>query len=91
MSSKKSTSKKSNRERAAQPRKRAGIVVIHTSDNDGLTLNDEGRSNGQRRKQPYQLNPESTEEREKRLAARKALTLKAFRIAYDNHHRRKPS
>ena len=29
---------------------------------------------------------ETEEEREKRLAKRRALTLKAFQIAYDNHH-----
>lgn len=40
---------------------------------------------------PYRLNPESSEEMEKRLAKRKALTLKAFGIAYNNHHIRKVS
>jgi len=49
------------------------------------------RNNGGARKQPYHINPETREEREKRLAARKALTLKAFEIAYENHHRRKAS
>jgi hypothetical protein len=29
---------------------------------------------------------ETEEEREKRLARRMALTLRAFQIAYDNHH-----
>ncbi|HKS27653.1 MAG TPA: hypothetical protein VJS44_07530 [Pyrinomonadaceae bacterium] len=54
-------------------------------------LADEGDSNGHRRKRPYRINPESEEERAKRLAARKALTLKAARIAYENHHGRKAS
>jgi hypothetical protein len=43
---------------------------------------------------PTRRNPETSEEREKRekrLAARKALTLKAFRMAYENHHSRKSS
>lgn len=40
---------------------------------------------------PHQLNPESKEDREKRLAKRKALTLKAFSIAYKNQHPRKAS
>ncbi|MDT7779513.1 MAG: hypothetical protein QOC99_2025 [Acidobacteriota bacterium] len=40
---------------------------------------------------PIRRNPEIAEEREKRLAARKALTLKAFRIAYENNHRRHSS
>jgi hypothetical protein len=34
---------------------------------------------------------ETEEEREKRLAARKALTLRAFRMTYENRHRRKTS
>jgi hypothetical protein len=42
-------------------------------------------------KHPRYVNPETREEREKRLAARKALTLKAFEIAYENNHRRKAS
>jgi hypothetical protein len=37
---------------------------------------------------PARLNPESPEEREKRLAARKALTLRAFRMTYENHRRK---
>jgi hypothetical protein len=49
------------------------------------------KRNGRARKEPAQLNPESAEERKLRLAARKALTLKAARIAYENHHRRKAS
>jgi hypothetical protein len=48
-------------------------------------------TNGRSRKQPYRINPETTEERVKRLAARKALTLKAFEMAYENHRRRKAS
>jgi hypothetical protein len=40
---------------------------------------------------PIRRNPDIAEEREKRLAARKALTLKAFRMAYENHHSRKSS
>jgi hypothetical protein len=35
--------------------------------------------------------PETAKEREKRLAEREALTLRAFQIAYENHHPRKPS
>lgn len=48
-----------------------------------------GNSNGTRYEQPLYKNPESKEEREKRLKKREALTLKAFRIAYENHHQRK--
>lgn len=33
--------------------------------------------------------PLSPEEEAKRLARRKALTLRAFQTAYDNHHRRR--
>jgi hypothetical protein len=34
---------------------------------------------------------ETEEEREKRLAARRSLTLRAFRMTYENRHRRKTS
>jgi hypothetical protein len=37
---------------------------------------------------PALINPESSEEREKRLAARKALTLRAFRMTYENRRRK---
>jgi hypothetical protein len=37
---------------------------------------------------PVRLNPESAEERRKRLAARKALTLRAFRTTYENRRRK---
>ncbi|HEX8650957.1 MAG TPA: hypothetical protein VF708_08940 [Pyrinomonadaceae bacterium] len=47
--------------------------------------------NGKGDKQPVYLNPETNEDREKRLAARKALTLKAFKMAYENRRRRKAS
>jgi hypothetical protein len=48
-------------------------------------------SNGKDYEQPHYKNPETAEEREKRLAKREALTLQAFQIAYDNHHQRKSS
>jgi len=38
---------------------------------------------------PTYIPGETPEEREKRLAARKALTLKAFQSAYENHQRRR--
>ncbi|MDT5062401.1 MAG: hypothetical protein QOH63_2860 [Acidobacteriota bacterium] len=78
---KKSTIKKS---------KRLAATANTTSVLVGNELSLSSRSNGAR-KQPYHINPETNEEREKRLAARKALTLKAARIAYENHHRRKAS
>ena len=37
---------------------------------------------------PVYLNPETQEEREKRLAARKALTLRAFQTTYENRRRK---
>jgi hypothetical protein len=48
-------------------------------------------SNGTRYEQPLYKNPESKEEREKRLKKREALTLRVFKMAYENHHRRKAS
>lgn len=40
---------------------------------------------------PVRINPESKEKREKRLAARKLRTVRAFQMAYEDHHRRKDS
>jgi hypothetical protein len=45
------------------------------------------QSNGTHYERPVHLNPETKEQREKRLTKRAKLTLKAFRIAYENHHR----
>jgi hypothetical protein len=78
---KNNTAKKSKR--LAATAKTAYVLV-----GNGLSLS--SRSNGAR-KRPYRINPETNEEREKRLAARKTLTLKAAHIAYENHHRRKAS
>lgn len=97
MSSKKSVTKKSKR-RTSTPRAgriwhgdespNIGYTLVS---GDKLSLSPSTRSNGSARKQPQRINPETDEQREKRLAARKALTLKAARIAYENHHRRKAS
>ena len=40
---------------------------------------------------PYRINGESDEDREKRLAKRKALTLKIFQDAYEDNRRRTTS
>jgi hypothetical protein len=90
MSSKKSASKGSKKIKTKRRSKTMGARV--TAISSGLTefALSSGR-NGKGDKKPYYLNPETKEEREKRLAARKALTLKAFRMAYENHHRRKSS
>jgi hypothetical protein len=44
------------------------------------------RSNGRHIERPHRINPETSEEREKRLKKRKALTLKVFKVAFDNNH-----
>ncbi|HEY0321920.1 MAG TPA: hypothetical protein VGC66_13240 [Pyrinomonadaceae bacterium] len=90
MSSKKRASKKSKKAGAAQSRSKGRIARAY-GDNRKFMLTDRDDSNGHRHKQPHLINPESDKEREKRLAARKALTLKAARIAYENNHRRKAS
>ena len=48
-------------------------------------------SNGTRYEQQRIRNPADPKEREKMLEKRKKLTLKAFRIAYEDHHHRKAS
>ena len=48
-------------------------------------------TNGASYKRPYRINPETAEGREKRLEKRKALTLRAFKLAYENHNGQKVS
>ncbi len=43
-------------------------------------------SNSTHIERPYRINPETPEEREKRLEKRKALTLKVFKWAFDNNN-----
>jgi hypothetical protein len=65
----------------------------------GLTSRGNGKQTGQSARTvpaagstPLQrLAGETEEEREKRLAARRALTLRAFQTTYENRHRRKTS
>ena len=49
--------------------------------------NERAASNGTREYQQIK-NPETGEEREKWLEKRDKLTLRAFQIAYENHHRK---
>ena len=52
--------------------------------------NERGGSNGTREYQRIR-NPQTAEEREKWLEKRDKLTLRAFQMAYENHHQRKAS
>ena len=90
MSSKKSASKGSKKRKSTRRGKTTGARVTVISSDKAESGLPSGR-NGKGDKQPYYLNSETEEEREKRLAARKALTLKTFEIAYANHHGRKAS
>jgi hypothetical protein len=54
-------------------------------------ISDEDASNGSSRECRQIKSPQTGEEREKWLAKRDALTLRAFQIAYKNHHQRKSS
>ena len=79
---KKSATKNSTRRRVSKPseeKERRSLVFVRE------------RFNGTRYEQPLQRNSETDEEREERLAKREALTLQAFKIAYENHHQRKAS
>jgi hypothetical protein len=69
----------------AKRAKHAPILTLFYGDEE------DSRSNGKHYEEPCYKNPESAEEREKRLTKREALTLRAFQIAYDNHHPRKSS
>jgi len=66
-----------------------GLAVTLTGDQRDLLADTEYGKEFQ--PGPVRVNPESKEKREKRLAARKARTLRAFQMAYEDHHRRKAS
>jgi hypothetical protein len=80
---KKPVSKKSMPRRASKP---AGSRLSSLSSKETHVS-----SNGKHHERPHHKKLETDEEREKRLAKREALTLRAFQIAYDNHHPRKSS
>ena len=90
MPSKKSASKGSKKGKTTRRSKTTGARVS-TMSSDMVEFSLPSGRNGKGDKQPVYLKDETIEEREKRLAARKALTLKAFKMAYENHHRRKAS
>ena len=90
MSSKKSASKGSKKRRTIRRGKAIGARAS-TISNDMIGFELPSGRNGKGHKRPYYLDSETKEDREKRLAARKALTLKTFRMAYENHHRRQSS
>lgn len=59
--------------------------------NSALKVSDDAKTNRSNLARPFYIEGESPEEREKRLAKRKALTLKIFQMAYDAHNSRKAS
>jgi RIO-like serine/threonine protein kinase len=95
MSSKKSNKKNLRKASIKSSRNGSKLVRVHSDENFGIMLSDEGDNmleiDYTDFPQPIYLNPESAEEREKRLAKRKARTLRIFRTAYENHHGRKAS
>lgn len=82
---KKPVAKKSARRRVVKRVQPGPTLTLFYGDEEDFS------SNGTRYEQPRHKNPETAEEREKRLAKREALTLRAFQIAYDNNHPRKSS
>ncbi|MEK6289676.1 MAG: hypothetical protein AABO57_28505 [Acidobacteriota bacterium] len=73
--------------RKARPRANGsgGLAVTLTGDRQDLIA--DTRYGEESHPGPVRINPESKEKREKRLAARKARTLRAFQMAYEDHHR----
>ena len=83
MSVKKTTKKKPKKARSTANRngKPKAIGYLGARDNSVLPLYMVEASHPF----PVYLNPESAEEREKRMAKRKARTLRIFQTAYENH------
>lgn len=61
-------------------------ALIYSSKNELPSLTN--GSNGKHVERPFRINPETPEEREKRLKARKTLTLKVFKWAFDNNRKK---
>ena len=106
VATKKSDSNSKRRGRARKPESHAGIKVVRVhggvarrsritrGEGTLLTLGlhgESGSSNGTRYEHQRIKNTADPKEREKMLEKRKKLTLEAFRIAYEDHHRRKRS
>lgn len=95
MSSKKLNGKNVGKASTGSSRNGTKLIRLHGGRNVGIMLSDEDeptlKSDLTATPQPIYLNPESSEEREKRLAKRKARTLRIFQKAYENHHSRKVS
>lgn len=81
------SSKKKTAAQRSKPRRRAEKLLPETSAWSG-DLPGENASNGSSRECQQIKNPQTGDDREKRLAKRDALTLRAFQIAYENHHRK---
>jgi hypothetical protein len=95
MPSKKSSRKRAKKANLASIGNGAQLARFHGDENtsrvwsgeaDDMLARDDGEGS---QPQPRYLNPETPEEREKRLAERKALTLRIFQSAYENHRQRR--
>jgi hypothetical protein len=75
--------KKAKEKKGSRSHDSEGSCITYLYGNGGGALPDSGVYPS-----PVHLNPESREEREKRLAARKALTLRAFQTTYENRRRK---
>ena len=65
----------------------SGLLAVTLTDDQKDLLGDTGYGE-ESVPGPVRINPESKEKREKRLAARKARTLRAFQMAYEDHRRK---
>ena len=76
----------SNGLRPKTPGRKSNVAFVSSSSE--ITVGSRSVSDPPR---PYRLNRESADEREKRLAKRKALTLKVFQQAYEDYNVQKLS
>ena len=84
-SRKKTVSSKTIRHRARKPAEPSPALTSFSSKEKRV------KSNGIRYERPLTKPGETAEERQKRIAEMEALTLRAFQIAYENHHSRHSS
>ena len=76
--------RKSKRTRHTKRNNKGSVKIVRVATGDEFDSIFELEEAGSRHPEPVRLNPESNEDREKRLAKRKARTVKAFQTTYEN-------
>jgi hypothetical protein len=80
--------RKSKRTRHTRRNNKGSVKIVRVATGDEFDSIFDLEEDGVRHPEPVRINPESKEDREKRLARRKARTIKAFQTTYENRRRK---